>query len=174
MPNDLPGPMTPFDELTTTPELQILKLLIPYVPPSWQQALAFLIKYMELRETLRIFGSKGHSRAQSLSHDPQASFSEMAERFRPYLNPQQISILDQIAGIQEMMSFAEMFRNSQDSENGGDFSDDLMNLFGAMVPQGDLFKDIMKGNDKDGQRMDEQPGDEKDRSGETGTDPDRS
>ena len=50
MDKDVPGLMTPFDELVTTPELQIIKLLIPYAPASGRQTLAGLVKFMELRE----------------------------------------------------------------------------------------------------------------------------
>ena len=36
MDKDVPGLMTPFDELVTTPELQIIKLLIPFPMPLHQ------------------------------------------------------------------------------------------------------------------------------------------
>ena len=57
--------MTPFDDLVTSPELQIMKLLIPYAPASGRKMLAACVKIMELRETLHIFsGKKGAVRAQ--------------------------------------------------------------------------------------------------------------
>ena len=55
MDKDTPGLMTPFDELVTTPELQMIKLLIPYAPASGRQTLAGMVKFMELRETLHLF-----------------------------------------------------------------------------------------------------------------------
>ena len=57
MDRDVPGPMTPFDELVTTPELQMIKLLIPYAPASGRQTLAALVKYTELRKAVRLFHS---------------------------------------------------------------------------------------------------------------------
>ena len=67
MDKDVPGLMTPFDELVTTPELQIIKLLIPYAPASGRQTLAGLVKFMELRETLRLFrGRSGGLQAQMI------------------------------------------------------------------------------------------------------------
>ena len=59
MDRDVPGPMTPFDELVTTPELQMIKLLIPYAPASGRQTLAALVKYTELRKAVRLFHSGG-------------------------------------------------------------------------------------------------------------------
>ena len=43
MEKDLPGPMTPFDELVTSPELQLIKLMIPYAPASGRQMLAAFV-----------------------------------------------------------------------------------------------------------------------------------
>ena len=40
-------PMTPFDELVTSPQLQAIKLLLPYAPVSEQRLLASFIKFQE-------------------------------------------------------------------------------------------------------------------------------
>ena len=48
--------MTPFDELVTSPTLQIMKLLIPYTPFSGRRMLASFIKFIELQRTIRLFG----------------------------------------------------------------------------------------------------------------------
>ena len=46
-------PMTPFDELVTSPQLQAIKLLLPYAPVSEQRLLASFIKFQEFRQTIR-------------------------------------------------------------------------------------------------------------------------
>ena len=48
-------PMTPFDELVTSPQLQAIKLLLPYAPVSEQRLLAAFIKFQEFRQTIRLF-----------------------------------------------------------------------------------------------------------------------
>lgn len=198
MEKDLPGPMTPFDELVTTPELQMIKLLIPYAPSSGRQMLAAFIKFSELKETLRLFRSPGGLQAQAfLEDDPPASPLDMLNSFRPYLKPQQTAMLDMILNLQEMMPLIEMFRQMADSasDSSADGSDgsspDLQELLINMLPpqQQEMFRmysdmfsqsgensppgTMPKGDDTD-ERMDEQSCDEEYRSGETGTDPDGS
>ena len=74
MDKNLPGPMTPFDDLVTSPELQIMKLLIPYAPASGRQMLAACVKIMELKETIRVFsGRRGAVRAQMLREEDDPS-----------------------------------------------------------------------------------------------------
>ena len=53
-----PEPMTPFDELVTSPVLQAVKLLIPYTPASGRQMLAAFVKMQELRQAIQLFSKK--------------------------------------------------------------------------------------------------------------------
>ena len=45
-------PLTPFDTMTQTREIQMLKTVIPYMKSSQKKQFAILIKYMELQNTL--------------------------------------------------------------------------------------------------------------------------
>lgn len=120
MDKNLPGPMTPFDDLITSPELQIMKLLIPYAPASKRQMLAACVKVMELRETIRIFsGGRGSVRAQTLRDEENPSPIDLLNSFRPYLKPREISALDMILNLREMMSVMEMMQNTPSSESSG-------------------------------------------------------
>nr|WP_294493490.1 hypothetical protein [uncultured Mediterraneibacter sp.] len=190
MDKDLPGPMTPFDELVTTPELQLMKLLIPYAPVARRKMLAALVKYMELREAVRLFGYGNHGiQAQAFPEDRPSSPIDMLNRFRPYLNPQQISMLDTIINIQEMMSVMDMMRASQSDTDGqdsdsGSLFDPMELISGMLTPeQRDMFQaysdmfsqpqeSVKKGDAINEQRMDEQSGNEEYRTGEAGTDSD--
>ena len=42
-------PLTPFDTMTQTREIQMLKTVIPYMKSSQKKQFAILIKYMELQ-----------------------------------------------------------------------------------------------------------------------------
>ena len=53
--------MTPFDELVSSPQLQMIKLLLPYVPVSRRRLLAALVKFLELRRTVRVFNGPAAS-----------------------------------------------------------------------------------------------------------------
>ena len=184
MDKNLPGLMTPFDELVTSPELQIMKLMIPYAPASGRQMLAACVKVMELRETIRIFsGGRGVIRAQMLGEEEHPSPIDILNSFRPYLKPREAAALDMVINLKEMMSVMEMMQNSGSSEDGGSALDPMDILSGMLSPEqqemfhmySDMFSQAedhdQKGDSTDG-RMDEQPGNEEYRSGETGADPD--
>lgn len=148
MDRDIPGPMTPFDELVTSPELQMIKLLIPYAPASGRQMLAALIKYTELQKAVRLFRSGGSYReVRSFEEDRPDTPAGMLERMRPYLSPQQTSTLDMIVRVQEIMPLIEMLRASGAmSGNSGDGSGpgiDLSDLLAGMLTpeQQDLFSE---------------------------------
>ena len=186
MDKNLPGPMTPFDELVTSPELQIMKLIIPYAPASGRQMLAACVKVMELRETIRIFsGGRGVIRAQMLGDEEHSSPIDILNSFRPYLKPRESAALDMVINLKEMMSVMEMMQNSGSWEDGGPALDPMDILSGMLSPEqqemfhmySDMFSQAedhdQKGDSTDG-RMDEQPGNEEYRPGETGADPDGS
>ena len=188
MDKDVPGLMTPFDELVTTPELQIIKLLIPYAPASGRQTLAGLVKFMELREALRLFrGRSGGLQAQMIPENESLSPIDILNSFRPYLKPKEASMLDMIINIREMMSVMEMMQASQETPEGNSSDFNPMELLTGMLPpeQQEMFRmysdmfsqtsdSAEKGDENNGQRMDEQSGNEEYRSGKTGTDPDGS
>lgn len=169
MDRDVPGPMTPFDELVTTPELQMIKLLIPYAPASGRQTLAALVKYTELRKAVRLFHSGGRFPGIRAFEEPAPDTpADLLEQMRPYLTPQQASALDMIVRVQEMMPLIEMLQASgamsgntgEGSGPGFDFSDLLA---GMLTPeQQEMFAEYsemfshsqqsdQKGDHKDGQ-----------------------
>ena len=188
MDKNLPGPMTPFDDLITSPELQIMKLLIPYAPASKRQMLAACVKVMELRETIRIFsGGRGSVRAQTLRDEENPSPIDLLNSFRPYLKPREISALDMILNLREMMSVMEMMQSTSTSDPGAPALDPMDLLSGMLSPEQqemfrmytDMFSQAesspQKGDDIDGnRRMDEQSCNEEYRSRQTGADPDGS
>lgn len=55
-------PLTPFDTMTQTREIQMLKTVIPYMKSSQKKQFAILIKYMELQNTLHIFSQEEQDR----------------------------------------------------------------------------------------------------------------
>ena len=152
--------MTPFDELVTTPELQMIKLLIPYAPASGRQTLAALVKYTELRKAVRLFHSGGRCPGIRAFEEPAPDTpADLREQMRPYLTPQQASALDMIVRVQEMMPLIEMLQ-AEGSGPGFDFSDLLA---GMLTPeQQEMFAEYsemfshsqqsdQKGDHKDGQ-----------------------
>lgn len=189
MDREHPEPMTPFDELVTTPGLQMVKLLLPFLPASGRRVMAAYIKFTELKTAVSLFHS-GHGAvsAQMFEDEQYSSPADILNRLRPYLNPGQQSILDMLITVREMMPLMEMLQNTgntgRSEDSSGAFPTDLSGILAGMLTpeQQDLFRmysdlfsqsggNVPKGDDSD-ERMDEQSGNEEYRSGETGTDPD--
>ena len=104
--------MTPFDELVTSPTLQIMKLLIPYTPFSGRRMLASFIKFIELQRTIRLFGQRSLADPFSTGNSDQniSSPFDLIDSFRPYLNKKDAEMLDTLIQLKEMMSFMEMMQ----------------------------------------------------------------
>ena len=85
---------TPFDSRTNSPTLQMMKLLIPYLPPKNQKILAIYIKFMEFQNTLssfRVFRTKSFST------------EDMINELRPYLPSEIFDSIDMALNMMEMM-----------------------------------------------------------------------
>lgn len=191
MEKDLPGPMTPFDEMVSSPQLQLIKLLIPYAPASGRQMLAAFVKITELREAFLLFGrNQGSLSAQSRKDSSPCSPFEILDSFRPYLGSRECELLDTIIQAREMMSVMELMRNTAsgmdtgtDKDTSGNSSSfDPMDLLSGMLSpdQQEMFHlystlfsgqaDVSEKGENADERMDESSGDEEYGSGETGTD----
>ena len=107
--------LTPFDLRTNNPSLQMIKLLIPYLPPKNQRILAIYIKFIELQNTLssfRIFKNRTHSTEQMLNE------------IRPYLP---IDVFDSIDNILNMLNMMEIMKSMSET-NSSDSSEILKNM----------------------------------------------
>jgi len=111
--------MTPFDRLTTTQELQMMKLLLPYTPASSQRMLAVFIKFQEMQNTINFFAKfKAGEKIQDLDKEISSPMDFM-EELRPYMGEQERSSMDMMMSAMSMM---EMMKGmtSEGSEGGMD------------------------------------------------------
>ncbi len=90
--------MTPFDLSISSPTLQMIKLLIPFLPPQNQRMIAIYIKFIEFQNTFSHF--RGFCNSDS---DP---FMELMK-----IMPQ--SAMDSYENIMNMMSMVDMFNSDQ-------------------------------------------------------------
>lgn len=118
--------MTPFDSLVTPPFLYTLKLLLPYTPASMQRFLGIYVKFLELRHAMETFQGFA-SRAQP---------KDMLDGLKPYMNPAEKEMMEQMTGIMNMM---EMIQNMQaasgSSPQEGDGIDPLDMIKGMLSPE---------------------------------------
>ena len=130
-------PMTQLDTLATTQELQLMKLMLPYIPANMRGMLAVYIKFTEFTNTIHLFHSTGNgspdSPIQSKSkHSPEDILQDLSSFMDP-AEADNISMIFHMMNIMKQMDpsgFASPESNSEMSQ---------------MI---DLFDNIMKGNDE--------------------------
>lgn len=171
-----PLPMTPFDMITTSDNLQMMKLLLPYIPPAMQGMLAFYIKFMELQNAIRYFGlfhSKTiHSKDPDLFSRTSPSPSDMLEDLRPYLG-KEAETIDMVLSamtMMETMKDMDMPFSPEGVSPGSSMPDmaEMMNMVQMFQNMSgnensenrNNENDTKKGNDAYGTRMDEPSGNE--------------
>lgn len=166
-------PMTPFDLETTDDSLQMMKLFLPYLPPSYQKMLGIYIKFQEFQHTLTVLSFPPKMmHAQSFQAPP--SLFSILEEIRPYLPEQTATALNQAA---QMLQMLDVIGHMQSEENANPM-DMIMNM---MKPEdkemfetySSMFSDmenVQKGGDAEDERMDESSSNEESGSPQTGTD----
>lgn len=108
MEKDSLKPMTPFDELTVPPELQIMKLLLPYTPASNQQMLGILIKFLELQHTVHLFRHAALKTQSQTSNGNPPSFADILDEISPYLPSQGLQMIHTFHEIMNIMELAKL------------------------------------------------------------------
>ncbi len=130
--------LTPFDKLTSSFDLQMMKLMIPYMAPESRQMFAIYIKFMELQNTMHYFSYFNMKIHSQEFHKQTYSPMQIFEEILPYM-PENIS-----AGFEQMKSMMDMLEMMQ----GQDMSE-MFQMFSQ-------DNNVGEGDDND-ERMDEQP-----------------
>lgn len=132
-----------FDTLFTTNRIQMYKVLLSYMPPSFQKTLAIYIKFSELHYTLSFFNrhphaslcSSSHTGGQGFSYADSEGFSHLFDDLSPYLSQgeqnrfaQMKNMMQSMKNMQEMMEMMEMMK-SLFPEGMENFAGDSMGNF---------------------------------------------
>ena len=96
-------PLTPFDTMTQTREIQMLKTVIPYMKSSQKKQFAILIKYMELQNTLHIFSQE----EQVLSMCSLPEEENNPQSLRPFCTPKELETIDMLTNMFSMLETYE-------------------------------------------------------------------
>lgn len=99
-----------FDTLYTTNSIQILKILLPCFPAGSRQALAVLIKYLELQYVIEL--SKVHpvSCGGRQTENQMQDFLSVYPRLKGYLSPTQQQQMEQILQIGQAIRLFQEYR----------------------------------------------------------------
>lgn len=124
------SPMTQLDTLVTSNELQLLKIMLPYIPSGWRRMLALYIKICEFSNTLRLFQYAEPIPSKRI-HSPE----DLMQDFSIFLTPSDTD------SMQTLMQFMSMVKN-------GDFPFDFSSFTSQeasseMSAMTDLFDSIL-------------------------------
>lgn len=128
------SPMTQLDTLVTSDELQLLKIMLPYIPSGWRRMLAIYIKVCEFSNTLRLFQYAEPIPSKSL-HSPE----DLMQDFSIFLNPSDAD------SVQMLLQFMSMIKNGNSSfDPSFDFSSFASQESSSeMSAMTDLFDNIL-------------------------------
>ena len=134
MNDDFSHKMTPFDEYISNQPLQMMKLLIPFLPPQNQRMFAVYVKFLELRHTLSFF----HGMRQK-----EHSSEDIFNTIKPYMSPSDAESFDQMMNMMSMMSMV------QEMQNMSDENFDPMSMMAGMFAQDDHTETQKEGESLD-------------------------
>ena len=105
MNDDFSHRMTPFDAYISNQSLQILKLLIPFLPPQNQRMFAVYVKFLELHHTLSFFRAM-HQK----EHSPENIFDSI----KPYIPASDAESFEQMMHMMDMMNMMQEMQKMSD------------------------------------------------------------
>ncbi len=102
---------TPFDNMTQTRQLQMLKTVIPYMKEEQKKQFAILIKYMELQNTIQVFSQQDKVMSMCSVDDGGNNMLAMLNDLRQFCTEREQETLDMIANMFSMMETYETIFN---------------------------------------------------------------
>lgn len=102
---------TPFDYMTQTRELQMLKTMLPYMQEAQKKQFAILIKYMELKNTIQVFSQEDKVLSMCSAEEGGNQMLAMLNDLRQFCNSREQETLDMIANMVSMLETYETIFN---------------------------------------------------------------
>ena len=99
--------VTPFDSMTQTRELQMLKTVLPYMKESQKRQFAILIKYMELQNTIQVFSQEDKVLSMCSVDEESNNMLAMLNDLRIFCTAREQETLDMLANMYSMMETYE-------------------------------------------------------------------
>lgn len=134
-----------FDTLFSTNQIQMLKIMLPYLDNQMQKTMAVYIKFLELRYTIDFYQNHPYPLCGCLKKDQTPDFGQICTELLPYCTEKEKKQLEQFRNIfksmemyQEMMKTMEMMKDFMPDMDMGNLFQNLGGL-GDMGNMGDLF-----------------------------------
>ncbi len=95
--------LTPFDNMTHTRELQMLKTAIPYMKGNQKRQFAILVKYMELQNTAVLFSQEDKVLSMCSVEENESNLPGMLNALRPFCTSKELETLDMFVNVFSML-----------------------------------------------------------------------
>lgn len=95
--------LTPFDNMTQTREMQMLKTILPYMKGEQKKEFAILIKYMELQNTIHVFSQEEKVMSMCSVDETNNSVFAMLNDLRQFCSEKELETLDMLTNMFSMM-----------------------------------------------------------------------
>lgn len=163
-----PYQLTPFDCLVTNDMLQMLKLLLPYMPVPFQRMAGMYAKFSEFINALYYFQPPYYHSRRGRLRQKEADLQEILKEMSPYM-PKEFS--ESLEGAVQMMQMMEVV-SSMEQDGGLDFG----SLAGQFLTpeQTEQFQTFQQERTDKHERMDGSSRSEESGPSQTGTDTDGS
>lgn len=104
-------PLTPFDYMTQTRELQMLKTMLPYMKEAQKKQFAILIKYMELQNTIQVFSQEDKVLSMCSVDEESNNVVAMLGALRGFCTEKEQETLDMLTNMFSMLETYETIFN---------------------------------------------------------------
>lgn len=174
--------MTPFDESLTNDFLQLVKIILPYLPDHIQRIAGIYVKLTELMNAFYCFQPPYYHNRRGRLRKQEKDPGSMFEAVVPYLSPEKREMFDSFSGIWQMMEMMKEIdfgdpANMADMMSGFQAArdmPDMMNGFQAAQDMTDMMSGFQTERMDENERMDGASGSCESGSAETGADSDSS
>ena len=172
--------MTPFDESLTNDFLQLVKIILPYLPDHIQRIAGIYVKLTELMNAFYCFQPPYYHNRRGRLRKQEKDPGSMFEAVVPYLSPEKREMFDSFSGIWQMMEMMKEMdfgdpANMADMMNGFQAArdmPDMMSGFQAVQDTPDIMNRFQTERMDENERMDGASGSCESGSAEAGADPD--
>jgi len=172
--------MTPFDESLTNDFLQLVKIILPYLPDHIQRIAGIYVKLTELMNAFYCFQPPYYHNRRGRLRKQEKDPGSMFEAVVPYLSPEKREMFDSFSEIWQMMEMMKEMdfgdpANMADMMNGFQAArdmPDMMSGFQAVQDTPDIMNRFQTERMDENERMDGASGSCESGSAEAGADPD--
>ena len=95
--------LTPFDNMTQTRGLQMLKAAVPYMKGNRKRQMAILIKYMELQNTASVFAQEDKVLSMCSVDEKDNNTLSMLNEIRRFCNEREQEMIDTYINVMTVM-----------------------------------------------------------------------